>query len=161
MFERFSTASRRAVFCGRWEAGFVGSEIMDSEHLLLGLVHVDPALLQFIAQPLTLNSIREAAVRWLVPREKLPTFVDLPIAADLTLIFENAGSFAVVQGFPFVRTEHLLLALLTLTTSHASIILGEAEASLLRLEQLVSGIQDHGDQGDAQFFSKDLEFLMG
>ena len=71
MFERFSTASRRAVFCGRWEAGFVGSEIMDSEHLLLGLVHVDPALLQFIAQPLTLNSIREAAVRWLVPRENL------------------------------------------------------------------------------------------
>ena len=33
-----------------------------------------------------------------------------------------------------MRTEHLLLALLTLTTSHASIILGEAEASLPRLQ---------------------------
>src|ERR1700733_8843283 len=27
LFERFSTASRKAVFCARWEAGFVGSEI--------------------------------------------------------------------------------------------------------------------------------------
>ena len=49
LFERFSTASRKAVFCARWEAGFVGSEIIDSEHLLLGLLRVDPTIFQFIA----------------------------------------------------------------------------------------------------------------
>ena len=67
MFERFSTASRKAVFCARWEAGFVGSEIIDSEHLLLGLLRVDPTTLQYICQAVTLISVREAALRWHVP----------------------------------------------------------------------------------------------
>jgi ATP-dependent Clp protease ATP-binding subunit ClpA len=158
VFERFSIASRRAVFCARWEAGFVGSEIIDSEHLLLGLLRVDPATFQFIAQPVTLTSVREAAVRWHVPGEKLPTSVDLPIGVDVKLAFENAGPFADAHGSSFVRTEHLLLALMRLTTSHAGLILGEADASLPRLEQLVSGIQDHGDQDGAQF---SFEFLTG
>jgi ATP-dependent Clp protease ATP-binding subunit ClpC len=143
MFERFSTASRRAVFCARLEAGFVGSQIIDSEHLLLGLLRVDPTTLQFIAQPVTLTSVREAAARWHVPGEKLPTSVDLPITEDVKLVFENAGSFADAYSSSLVRTEHLLLALMTITTSHAAAILGEVDASLSRLEQLVSGIQDH------------------
>jgi ATP-dependent Clp protease ATP-binding subunit ClpC len=158
VLERFSIASRRVVFCARWEAGFVGSEIIDSEHLLLGLLRVDPTTLQSIAQTVTLTSVREAAVRWHVPGEKLPTSVDLPIDADVKLAFEKAESFADVHKSPFVRTEHLLLALMTLTTSHAAVILGEADASLPRLEQLVSGTQDHGDQDGAQF---SWDFLMG
>jgi ATP-dependent Clp protease ATP-binding subunit ClpA len=161
VLERFSTASRRAIFFARWEAGFVGSEIIDSEHLLSGLLRVDPTTLQYIAQPVTLISVREAAVRWHVPGESLPTSVDLPIGADVKLAFENAGSFANAHRSSFVRTEHLLLALMTLTTSHAAVILGEADASLARLEQVVSGVQDHGDQDGAQFSGKDLEFLMG
>jgi ATP-dependent Clp protease ATP-binding subunit ClpA len=161
VFERFSTASKRAVFCARWESGFVGSKIIDSEHLLLGLLRVDPTTLQFIAQPVTLISVREAAVRWHVPGEKLPTSVDLPIGADVKLAFENVGSFADAHRSSLVRTEHLLLALMTITTSHAAVILGEADASLPRLEQLVTGIQGYGDQQGAQFSSKDLEFLMG
>jgi ATP-dependent Clp protease ATP-binding subunit ClpA len=138
----------------------VGSEIIDSEHLLLGLLRVDPTTLQFIAPSVTLISVREAAVRWHVPGEKLPTSVDLPIAADIPLAFENARAFADAHRSSFVRTEHLLIALMILTTSHAGVILGEADASLPRLEQLVSGIQDHGDQDGAQFSSKDLEPLM-
>jgi ATP-dependent Clp protease ATP-binding subunit ClpA len=138
----------------------VGSEVIDSEHLLLGLLRVDPITLQFIAQPITLISVREAAIRWRVPGEKLPTSVDLPIGADVKLAFENAGSFADAHRSSLVRTEHLMLALMTITTSHAAVILGEAGASLSRLEQLVSGIQNNGDQDGAQFVNADLEFLM-
>ena len=86
-----------------------------------------PATVQFTAQPVTLTSVREAAVRWHVPGEKLPTSVDLPIGADVKLAFENAGPFADAHGSSFVRTEHLLLALMRLTTSHAAVILGEAD----------------------------------
>jgi ATP-dependent Clp protease ATP-binding subunit ClpA len=159
VFERFSTASRRAVFCARLEAGFVGSRIIDSEHLLLGLLRVDPTTLQCIAQPVTLISVREAAVRLHVPGEKLPTSVDLPISEDVKVAFENAGSLADAYRSSLVRTEHLLLALMTTTTSHAAAILGEVDASLPHLEPLVSGIQDHGDQDGAQFSIKDLEPL--
>jgi ATP-dependent Clp protease ATP-binding subunit ClpA len=159
VLERFSLASRRAIFCARGEASFVGSRIIDSEHLLLGLLRVDPATLQFIAQPVTLISVREAAVRWHAPEKTLPTSVELPISADVNLAFESAESFADAHKSSLVRTEHLLLALLTMTTSHAAVILGEADASLPRLEQLVSGIQDHEDQDGAQFSGESLEFL--
>lgn len=161
MLECFSIASRRSVFCARLEAGFVGSKIIDSEHLLLGLLRVDPATLQFIAQPVDLISVREAAVRWHLPGEKLPRSMDLPISADVNLALESAGSFADAHRSALVRTEHLLLALMTMTTSHAAVILGEADASLSRLEQVVSGIHGHGDQDGAEFSTKDLEFLTG
>jgi ATP-dependent Clp protease ATP-binding subunit ClpA len=160
MIERFSLASRRAIFCARGEAGFVGSKIIDSEHLLLGLLRVDPATLQYTAQPVTLISVREAAVRWHAPEKKLPTSVDLLISEDVKRAFESAESFADAYKSSLVRTEHLLLALMTMTTSHAAVILGEADASLPRLEQLVCGIQDHGDQDGGQFSGESLEFLM-
>lgn len=140
MFKRFSTVSRRAVFCAHLEAGFEGSKIIDSQHLLLGLLRVDPTSLQFIAQPVTLISVIEAAVRWHVPGEKLPTSVDLPVSEDVKAAFENAGSLADAYRSSLVRTEHLLLALMTITTSHAAAIFGEVDGPLL--EQLVSGIQD-------------------
>jgi ATP-dependent Clp protease ATP-binding subunit ClpA len=146
VFERYSIASRRAVFSARVEAGLLGSEIIDSEHLLLGLMRVDPTTLQLIAPPVTLDRIREAASRWHAPREKLPTSLDLPFSEDIGSALKNAKSFAVSGGFSYVRTEHLIYALMTLTTSHAAVILEEADASLSRLEQLVVSIQVAANQ---------------
>jgi ATP-dependent Clp protease ATP-binding subunit ClpC len=159
VFERFSTASRRVVFCARLEAGFVGCKTIDSEHLLLGLLRVDPTTLQFVARSATLISVREAAARWHVPGEKLPTSMDLPLSEDVKLALENAGSVADAYKSSLVRTEHLLLALMTITTSHAAAILEEVDASLPSLEQLVSDIQDQGDQEGAKFTRRDLEPL--
>jgi ATP-dependent Clp protease ATP-binding subunit ClpA len=113
VFERFSTAGRRAVYSARREAGLVGSKIIGSEHLLLGLLRVDPATFEFIPQPVTLVSLRRAAVRWHMPGEKLLNSMDLPISEDVKLAFNNAVSLAEAHGSSFVRTEHLLLALTT------------------------------------------------
>jgi ATP-dependent Clp protease ATP-binding subunit ClpA len=87
--------------------------------------------------------------------------MELPISADLKLAFKKAHSIADAHKCSVVRTEHLLLALVTKTTSHAAVVLGEADASLPSLEQLVSGIKDHGDQDYARFSSKELDSLMG
>jgi ATP-dependent Clp protease ATP-binding subunit ClpC len=37
MFERYTEQARRVIFFARWEAGDMGAEAIESEHLLLGL----------------------------------------------------------------------------------------------------------------------------
>jgi ATP-dependent Clp protease ATP-binding subunit ClpA len=149
VFQRYSTASRRVIFCAWAEAGIVGSEVIDTEHLLLGVLRVDPATLRLIAPPITLDSVRELATRWHAPEDKLPTHSDLPLSPDAKLVLDKADSLADVRKFAFVRTEHLLLALMTATTSHAAVILQEANTSLSHLEQLVSGLRgDEQQDGD-------------
>jgi hypothetical protein len=58
VFERFSDAARGAIFCARAEAILVGSQVIDTQHLLVGLLRVDPATFRLIAKPITLDSIR-------------------------------------------------------------------------------------------------------
>ncbi len=62
LFDRFSMASRKAIFCARAEASLAGSKVIDTQHVLVGLIRVDPGTLQLIAQRITLNSVRETAI---------------------------------------------------------------------------------------------------
>jgi ATP-dependent Clp protease ATP-binding subunit ClpA len=139
----------------------MGSEVVDTEHLLLGLLRVDPTILQLVAQPITLVSVRDAASRWGDAKNKVPSSFDLPISEDAKLVFENAVSLAERHQASVVRTEHLLLALMTTKASHAAAILGEAGASLSRLEQLVSGVRRNEDQEGDPLSAEDIGFLTG
>jgi hypothetical protein len=40
VFERFSDAARGAIFSARAEAILVGSQVIDTQHLLVGLLRV-------------------------------------------------------------------------------------------------------------------------
>jgi ATP-dependent Clp protease ATP-binding subunit ClpC len=140
LFERYSTASRLVIFSARAEAGNVGSGFIDTEHILLGVLRVDPKTLQLTAQPLSLHSVRNYAIRWHTPSEKLGSSLDLPISQDAVLVLDKAVSLADGHGCDFVRTEHLLLALTAITTSHAAAILQEAGISLGRLEEIVDAL---------------------
>ena len=44
MFERFTEKARRAIFFARYEASQYGSKIIETEHLLLGILREDHAL---------------------------------------------------------------------------------------------------------------------
>ena len=44
MFERYTEKARRVIFFGRYEASQFGSPCIETEHLLLGLLHEDKAL---------------------------------------------------------------------------------------------------------------------
>ena len=140
MFERYSTASRQVIFAARAEAGNVGSGFIDTEHILLGVLRVDPETLQLTAQLLSLDSVRRSATRWHTPSEKLPSSLDLPISQDAKLVLDKAVSLADAHSCDFVRTEHLLLALTAITTSHAAEILQEGRISLGRLEEIVAAL---------------------
>jgi len=60
MFERYTEKARRVVFFARYEASLVGSQAIQAEHILLGLLREDKQLTQRLFQdpPSTIKSIR-------------------------------------------------------------------------------------------------------
>jgi ATP-dependent Clp protease ATP-binding subunit ClpA len=156
VFERYSIASRQVIFVARVEAGRVGSPLMDTEHVLLGILQVAPAPPEVFGQPLSVPWVREYVTRWHTPAKKIPTSVDLPIHADTEAVFDKATSLADVYPCKFVRTEHLLLALATVANSHSATILEEAGISLDRLQAMVCGLPLAEEQAGNQSALEDL-----
>jgi len=130
----------------------MGAQEIDSEHLLLGTVRADPAMVFAAAPALTLDSVRERAAAWQVPGASVPNSVDMPVSDDAKRILDRAGSLAKDREDAFLRTEHLLLAL-RIEPSHAANILSEGGLEIYQVERLVadrlgSGQQDHGQWPD-------------
>jgi ATP-dependent Clp protease ATP-binding subunit ClpC len=149
VFERYTLASRAAVFCARYEASLVGSPIIDTEHLLLGLLRVDPSTMQAVADLLSLDSVRKAGTRWHEPATRTSTSVDLPLGPETKQAMFTAALIADGYSSSVIRSEHHLMALIGLTGAHAAIILEEAGASRSRLEEIVRGLpKDQEQPGD-------------
>ena len=78
MFERYTEKARRVIHWGRYEAGQVGSECIDTEHILLGLLQEDSVLVRrFLPTDRILESVREQIEAVKTRREKLTGRVDL------------------------------------------------------------------------------------
>lgn len=147
MFDRYSEAARQVIFLARLEAGKVGSKVIDTEHLLLGLIRIDPETLGRIALPVSDAGVRARADVWHTPTKALPTSMDLALSHDAVRALEQAASLSLTFGCDYVRTEHLLLAMLTGGVTHARVILEEASASGRELEEIVSGLSPADEQG--------------
>jgi ATP-dependent Clp protease ATP-binding subunit ClpA len=157
VFERFSDAARGAIFCARAEAILVGSQVIDTQHLLLGLLRVDPATFRLIAKPITPDSIRAATIRWHVPGARVPTSVDIPINTDVKLVFWNAVSVADGYKHSTIRSEHLLLGLMTVTESHAA----RSRRVTQPLEKLVSALPANQEQHSDPTWREGLDDFFG
>lgn len=48
MFERYSEKARRVIFFARYEASQYGSSSIDAEHILIGLLREDHALMSVV-----------------------------------------------------------------------------------------------------------------
>ena len=81
MFERYTETARKAIFVARFEASQFGSEYIETEHLLLGILRVDgPLAMRLLQAPASIESIREQVEKQFVRREKISTSVDLPLS---------------------------------------------------------------------------------
>jgi ATP-dependent Clp protease ATP-binding subunit ClpA len=64
MFERYTERARRVVFFARYEASQYGSHVIETEHLLLGLLRVSAEVVeQLTAEPAIGAEIREEIER--------------------------------------------------------------------------------------------------
>ena len=81
MFERYTEIARRVIFFARYEASQFGSPYIETEHLLLGLLREDKALIfRFLRCHASVESIRKRIEGHILIREKVSTSVDLPLS---------------------------------------------------------------------------------
>ena len=85
MFERYTEKARRVIFFARYEASQFGAPAIEPEHLLLGVLREDKALVSRFFQhgQVSHEKIRAEVERRTPPREKFATSVELPLTITL------------------------------------------------------------------------------
>jgi Clp amino terminal domain, pathogenicity island component len=137
MFERYTEKARRTIFFARYEASAFGSPFIETEHILLGLLREDKALLGRLLPDVNYESIhREVTIHTKV-RESIPTHMDLPLASECRRALKFAAEEAERLDHRHIGTDHLLLGLLR-EDHFASQLLREHHADLAKLRLEIS-----------------------
>src|SRR5437868_7789259 len=126
MFERYTEASRRAIFFARYEAAQEGSSYIETEHLLLGVFHDPDSRIDEIFHLHTrLEEIRQKVRSARLARAALANDVDLPLSNENKRVLAYAAEEAEYLGSDWVDSEHLLLGLLREKKTFAAKLLKE------------------------------------
>lgn len=73
MFERYTKAARGTILMGRYMASQVGSQKIETEHLLLGLLRTDKTLAsRFLGSPWAAETVWRMVEQRTTIREKVP-----------------------------------------------------------------------------------------
>jgi ATP-dependent Clp protease ATP-binding subunit ClpC len=124
MFERFTEPARRVVFFARYEASSYGSEQIESEHLLLGLLREERSHGKWFPEQRNVGPEIRAEIEKRITRgEPISTSVEVPLAAECKKILLLAAESAERLGHRRVETEHLLIGILRVEESMAAQIL--------------------------------------
>ena len=140
MFERYSERARRVVFFARYEASQLGGRSIETEHLLLGLLREDPALMKrLLSSDESVQDLRvEIEEQHRTDQPKASTSVEMPLSDDTKWALDFASEEADRVLHDRIDSAHLLLGLLRVTDGAAAKILGShgLELSAVRLEVL-------------------------
>lgn len=125
VFERYTEAARRTIFFARYEAAQFGSDSIDTEHLLLGLIRTNsgPVAGLFRENDVSMNDVRVAIEKSIPQREEGSTSVDIPLSATARAVLGHAAQEAEEMRHEQIECEHLLLGLLWERESLAAEIL--------------------------------------
>ena len=126
MFERYTEKARRVIFFARYEASNYGSQYIETEHLLLGLLREDPALhWRFLGPASVLGDIRTEIEKQITVRERISTAVEVPLTDESKQVLNFAVQEAERLGHRNVGPEHLLVGMLRVEGSFAARLLRE------------------------------------
>ncbi len=127
MFERYTEKARRVIFFARFEASQFGTPYLEAEHLLLGLLREDTALVGRLSQSgLSPDAIRKRIEKESPPGEKIPTSVDMPLSPASKAAMVAAANAAGRLGHKHIGTEHLVLGIMLQKNTLAAKLLAEA-----------------------------------
>ena len=184
MFERYTEKARRTILFARCEASRYGSPCIETQHILLGLLREDRALMKgFLGETDFESEIRTGIERRIAAHERIPTSVEMPLTSECSQILNFAAEEADRLGHGSVGTEHLLLGMLLMEGSLAAEILQARGlklaqirqqlqkiaaaaikprwqgSALPKLEDFLSGLKRHGSQELLPFFAKNAHFV--
>jgi ATP-dependent Clp protease ATP-binding subunit ClpC len=124
MFEKYTEAARKIIFFARYEASQLGSEHIDTQHLLLGVFRSDPPLARRVLKdPRQIKSIREQIEKQFSQAATASVSGDFPLTQACKTVMKRAAKEAELSKDNHISTEHLFLALVLVEECNASKIL--------------------------------------
>jgi hypothetical protein len=137
MFERYTESARRAVFFARYEASQFGSDRIEAEHMLLGILREREDLRDRLPAPAP-ERIRNQIEERTPPRTATLTSIDLPLSYDLKRALSYGAEEAENMGHFHIETGHLVLGLLRVENSIAAQVLNENGITLRNYRSVVA-----------------------
>ena len=127
MFETLNEKARRVIFFARHEASELRAQTIEPQHILLGLMREDRALItQFCKKvPPRLHEVRERIREDSTPDKRLHAAVDMILSGQSKQVLKHSAEESQRLNKEHIGTEHLLLGLLRAAQSAPSQILNE------------------------------------
>jgi len=140
MFERYTEKARRVVLFARFEASQYGSQYIETEHLLLGLMRENfPLMSSMIGYGISVDGIRREIEKHVQHGERFSTAVEVPLSAESKRVLTHAADEADRLGHRHIGTEHMLLGLLREKEAHAAVILRQHGADIAAIRLKLAG----------------------
>lgn len=158
MFEKYNEKARRALFFARYEASKLGSKVIESEHVLLGILREGEDIIKeifgrFNVKP---DEIRREIEGDRIFVERISSTAELPLSEESKKILAYASHEAESMVHPYVGTEHLLVGILRVDGSVAGRLLTARGFNLYGVrEEMISLIKER----EASKQKKELPFL--
>ena len=114
MFEKYNEKARRALFFARYESSKLGSKVIESEHILLGVLREGEEIIKEIFARFNVkpDDIRREVEGDRVFVERVSSTQELPLSEESKKILAYASHEAESMMHPYVGTEHLLIGIL-------------------------------------------------
>jgi ATP-dependent Clp protease ATP-binding subunit ClpC len=158
MFEKYNEKARRALFFARYEASKLGSRVIESEHILLGVLREGEEIIKEIFSRFNVKpeQIRREVEGDRLFVDRISSSAELPLSEESKKILAYAAHEAESMLHQYVGTEHLLIGILRVESSTAARILTTKGLNVYGVrEETISILKER--EADKQ--KKELPFL--
>ena len=109
MFEHCTERARRCIFFARESASHYGSESIETEHLLLGILHEDPDVIGRFLPSKTPMEIR-AEIESRIAKCTASTRIEIPLSFLCKVILAYSAEEAERLHHRHINVDHVLIA---------------------------------------------------
>ncbi|MEE8278069.1 MAG: ATP-dependent Clp protease ATP-binding subunit [Thermoanaerobaculia bacterium] len=158
MFEKYNEKARRALFFARYEASKLGSRVIESEHILLGILREGEETVNELFRRLRVKpeTIRRQIEGERVFVERISSTAELPLSEESKKVLAYASHEAESMLHSTVGSEHLLIGILRVEGCQAARSLVQHRMELHRVREEVAQI---AKEREASQQEKELPFL--
>jgi ATP-dependent Clp protease ATP-binding subunit ClpC len=158
MFEKYNEKARRALFFARYEASKLGSRVIESEHILLGILREGEETVGELLQRFQVKSeeLRSEIEGERVFVERISSTAELPLSEESKKILAYASHEAESMLHSTVGSEHLLIGILRVEGCTAMRLLTQHGFDLFNVREEVGSIVK---EREASQQKKELPFL--
>ena len=158
MFEKYNEKARRALFFARYEASKLGSRVIESEHILLGILREGEETVTEIFRRFDIRSedVRREIEGERVFVERISSTAELPLSEESKKILAYASHEAESMLHQTVGSEHLLIGILRVDACLAMRILVQHGLDVYSVREEVLAI---AKEREATQQKKELPFI--